>query len=258
MIVLRSIVFNLCFYLSITLLMTYCIPLLVFDRRIVSRVAHVWARMFLWQLRVICDLKVEFRGLENLPKGGVILAPKHQSLWETFALIRHSPEFCFILKRELMWLPLFGWYLSRSGQIAIDRAKASTALAQATRKSREAVEDGRHLIIFPEGTRRPAGAEPQYKFGVAAIYHDSGVPCVPVALNSGLFWPRRSFLRRPGTVVVEYLPPIAPGLDKRVFMKQLMDEIETATHRITQEAITRDPSLAQMLKAQGSDSSGRN
>ena len=177
MIVLRSIVFNICFYISITLLMTICIPLLVFDRRTVSRVAHVWARMFLWQLHVICGLKVEFRGLEHLPKGGVILAPKHQSLWETFALIRHSPEFCFILKRELMWLPLFGWYLSRSGQIAIDRAKASTALAQAVSKSREAVEDGRHLIIFPEGTRRPAGAPPQYKLSRPSIMIAACLAC---------------------------------------------------------------------------------
>jgi 1-acyl-sn-glycerol-3-phosphate acyltransferase len=258
MIFLRSILFNILFYISLAMLMLVCLPLLLFNRRIVSIVGHVWAQMFLWLLRVVCGLKVEFRGLENIPKGGVILAPKHQSVWETFALIHHAPEFCFILKRELMWIPLFGWYLSRSGQIAIDRAKASTALAQAVRKSREAVEDGRQLIIFPEGTRRPAGAEPQYKFGVAAIYHDSGVPCVPVALNSGLFWARRSFLRRPGTVVVEYLPAIEPGLDKRVFMKRLMDEIETATHRITQEAVALDPSLAQMLKVQGSDSSGLN
>jgi 1-acyl-sn-glycerol-3-phosphate acyltransferase len=253
MIFIRSLIFNIAFYISLPGLMLVCLPLLVMNRHVVGGVAQVWSRMFLFLLRVICDLKVEFRGLEHLPKGGVILAAKHQSLWETFALIRHSPEFCFILKRELMWIPLFGWYLARTEQISIDRARASTALAQATRKSRDALNDGRHLIIFPEGTRRPAGASAQYKSGVAVIYHETGASCVPVALNSGLFWARRSFLRRPGTVVVEYLPQIEPGMDKRAFMARITQEIETASHRLIEEAVARDPSLAEVVKAnQGS------
>ena len=198
---------------------------------------------------MICGLDVEFRGIENIPKGGFILAPKHQSVWETFAMLLFVPDFTYILKRELTWIPLFGWYITRAEQIAIDRARGTSALSQATQRSREALAQGRQILIFPEGTRRPAGAPPLYKYGVANIYGECQVPCVPVALNSGLFWPRRRFLRRPGKVLVEFLEPIQPGLDKHPFLKLLQERLEAASNRLIAESLALDPTLAENLPA---------
>ena len=249
MIFIRSLVVNVAFYLVLGALIVFGCPVLIFGRRGVLGLARAWGRSSLWLLRVICGLDVEFRGLGNIPTGGFILAPKHQSVWETFALLLFVPDFTYILKRELTWIPFFGWYLLRGEQIAIDRARGSSALAQATRRSCEALENGRQVLIFPEGTRRPVGAPPLYKYGVAAIYAESRVLCVPVALNSGLFWQRRSFIRRPGKVLVEFLEPIQPGLDKHAFLKLLSVRLEGATDRLIAESVAQDPSLNEVLAA---------
>ena len=145
----------------------------------------------------------------------LIVAAKHQSAWETFALLPLFDNPLFIVKRELQWIPIFGWLMIKGRMVPVDRSAGSQALTAMTERARIELARGRQLIIFPEGTRRPAGAEPRYKYGVAHLYAAEGVPCVPIALNSGLFWPRRSILRLPGTVLVEILDPIAPGLDKR-------------------------------------------
>ncbi len=168
-------------------------------------------------------------------KGPLIVAAKHQSTWETFALLRLFDDFTFIVKRELMWIPIFGWCMWKGRMIPVDRGAGSQALNDMTARAREEIRTGRQLIIFPEGTRRAPGAEPRYKFGVAHLYAEVGVPCVPVALNSGLFWPRRAFMRLPGTIVVEFLPPIPPGLDKQAFFARLQSDIETATARLIAE-----------------------
>ena len=175
---------------------------------------------------------VEVRGREKIPKGPIIVASKHQSAWETFALLPLFDNPLFIVKRELLWIPIFGWLMIKGRMVPVDRSAGSQALVAMTARANVELADNRQLIIFPEGTRRPAGAEPRYKFGVAHLYAAEGVPCVPVALNSGLFWPRRSIRRLPGTVVVEILDPIAPGLDKDVFFKRLQNDIETATARL--------------------------
>ena len=250
MIFIRSLLFNAAFYINLFGLMVLGLPTLLMGRHAVFAVARAWSRSSLWLLRVICNLDVEFRGTEHIPQGGFILAPKHQSVWETFALVLFVPDFSYILKRELMWIPLFGWYLARSEQIAIDRARGSTALTQATRRSCALLASGRQIFIFPEGTRRPVGAPPLYKYGVANIYGEGRAPCVPVALNSGLFWPRRTFIRRPGKVLVEFLEPIQPGLDKQAFLKVLSEKLETATNRLIDESIAQDPSLADVVAAQ--------
>ena len=142
----------------------------------------------------------------------------------------------FILKRELQWIPIFGWLTIKGRMVPIDRSKGSRALLAMTERARIELADNRQLIIFPEGTRRPAGAEPRYKYGVAHLYAAEGVPCVPVALNSGLFWPRRSIRRFPGTVVIEILDPVAPGLDKDEFFQRVQNAIEIATARLIEEA----------------------
>lgn len=247
MLAFRSLIFNIAFYMLLIVLLILGIPAFFMTRFAVFRLARIWGAGSLWLLHRICGLKVEFRGLENIPQGGFVIAPKHQSIWETFALVQHFNDFSFVLKRELGWIPLFGWYTVKGEQIAIDRSRGASSLSQVTERTRECVGQGRQVFIFPEGTRRPAGAAPQYKFGVAHVCCETGALCLPVALNSGLFWARRSFLRRPGTVIVEFLPVITPGKDKQAFLDQLRACVETATSRIIGEAIAADPSLATVL-----------
>ena len=165
-------------------------------------------------------MKIEWRGLENIPKGAMIVACKHQSIWETFVLPIRFPDFSYILKHELIWLPFFGWYLLAAEQIAIDRAKGGKLLPQIAVKAKKIFAQGRQLFIFPEGTRRPAGAPPQYKFGIAHLYAETETPVLPVALNSGLFWPRRSFLVRPGTVVIEFCRSLRRAWSRAPFSKR--------------------------------------
>ena len=235
MVVVRSILFNILFYLNLIVLLIAAIPTLLMPQRAIIEMAKLWGRTSLWLLRVVCRVNVEWRGVEKIPQGPLIVAAKHQSAWETFALLPLFDNPTFIIKRELMWIPLFGWFCGKGGMIAVDRGSGSQALTAMTVRAREVIRGGRQLFIFPEGTRRPAGAEPRYKFGVAHLYDVIGVPCVPVALNSGLFWPRRSFLRFPGTIVVEFLDPIEPGLDKAVFFARLQADVEAATARLIAE-----------------------
>jgi 1-acyl-sn-glycerol-3-phosphate acyltransferase len=248
MLVLRSILFNFLFYVNTIGLVILGLPTLLMSRHAVFALARVWGRSSLWLLRTICGTKVEFRGIDRIPAAPFIIAPKHQSIWETFALTLLFGDFSFILKRELMFIPLFGWYLWKADQIAINRGKGGAALSQAALRAQRIFAQGRLLFIFPEGTRRPAGAPPKYKFGVAHLYDTSGVPCVPVALNSGLFWARRSWIRRPGTVLVEVLDPIAPGLDKQVFFERLQQQLESATEALIAESVSHDPSLKRIIQ----------
>lgn len=228
----RSVLFNLLFYLTLAVYLIAALPTFAMPRRVLVELVRLWAKTNLWLLRLICNLRVEFIGLEKIPAGALICASKHQSMWETFALITLFDDPTYILKRELMWIPFFGWCAWKTGMIPVDRGKRSQALADMTERARLELQRGRQLVIFPEGTRRPPGAPPKYKFGVAHLYAEIGVPCLPIALNSGLFWPRRSFLRYPGIVRVRLLDPIPPGLDKQVFFARLQEEIESATAQL--------------------------
>ena len=242
-VLIRSLTFNLLFYLNLITLLLVSLPALAMTRREVFAVARFWARSSLWLLKTICGTHVEFRGREHIPAEPFIVAAKHQSMWETFALTLLFDDFTFILKRELTFIPFFGWYLWKADQVAIDRKAGSSALAQAAERAKEIFAKKRVLFIFPEGTRRPAGAPPKYKFGVAHIYDVSGVPCLPIALNSGLFWARRSWLRRPGTIIVDILKPIAPGMEKEEFFRLLQERMEAASDRLLAEAVKTDPAL---------------
>ncbi len=232
MIAVRSAAFNLLFYLVLTLYLVVAIPFFLLPRRAMIALARHWARVNIVLLRIVCDIKLDIHGLENVPPGALICASKHQSVWETFALVALFDDPAYILKRELMWIPFFGWCTWKAGMIPVDRGARSAALAAMNEHAKAEIRHGRQIIIFPEGTRRPAGAEPKYKYGVAHLYAELGVPCLPVALNSGLFWPRRSFMRYPGTVRVAMLDPIQPGLDKETFLARLQNEIETATAKL--------------------------
>jgi 1-acyl-sn-glycerol-3-phosphate acyltransferase len=234
-ITIRSLLFNLLFYLNLAFLLLAAIPTLLMPRRAILAMARLWARTTLWLLRSICSIDVEWRGLEKIPPGGILVAAKHQSTWETFALLTLFPDPTYIIKRELLWVPFFGWYARHGGMIPVDRGGGKAALSSMADGARRALDEGRQIIIFPEGTRRAAGADPKYKFGVAHLYAEAGVPCVPIALNSGLFWPRRRFLRFPGTVRVQVLDPIPPGVERNLFFAKLQDDIETATARLSAE-----------------------
>jgi 1-acyl-sn-glycerol-3-phosphate acyltransferase len=238
-ITIRSLLFNLLFYLNLAILLIAAIPTLLMPRPAILAMARLWARTTLWMLRSICRIDVEWRGLEKIPPGGILVAAKHQSTWETFALLTLFPDPTYIIKRELLWVPFFGWYARHGGMIPVDRGGGKAALSSMADGARRALAEGRQIIIFPEGTRRSAGADPKYKFGVAHLYAEAGIPCVPIALNSGLFWPRRRFLRFPGTVRVEVLDPIPPGVERNLFFARLQGDIEAATARLIAEGGNR-------------------
>jgi 1-acyl-sn-glycerol-3-phosphate acyltransferase len=236
LIFLRSLVYQVLFYALLIFWLIIAIPTFLMPRRAILRIAAYWAASSIWLLRVICNTKVEYRGLEKIPAGPLIVASKHQSMWETISLLRFFEAPFFALKRELRFIPIFGLFLIKTNMIAIDRRAGGRALIAMARRAREEVLRGRQFVIFPEGTRRPVGAPPQYKSGVGLIYTDCGVPCLPVALNSGLFWPRRTFLRYPGTLVVEFLDPLPPGLPRDEFLTRMRNAIEDATNRIVADA----------------------
>src|SRR3954462_2256408 len=233
---LRSLVFNVLFYLLLAFWVIVGLPTLLMPRWGAVLLAQCWARSSIWLMRVVCNTKVEYRGVEKIPKGPLIVASKHQSMWETFALLQFFPEPLFILKRELKWIPFFGWYLIKTNMIGVVRGGGGKSLTGMTRRAGEEVRRGRQLIIFPEGTRTAVDAPPRYKAGVAQVYVDCGVQCLPVALNSGLFWPRRTFMRYPGTLVVEFLDPLPPGLSRDEFIAQVSSVIEEATNRLVEAA----------------------
>jgi 1-acyl-sn-glycerol-3-phosphate acyltransferase len=235
MLIARSLLFNLVFYVHIVVCMVAYLPLMLFPRKVLLRAVQLWARSNFWLLRVIAGIDVEFRGLQNIPSGGLLVASKHQSLWETFALVAMFDDPAFVLKRELMWLPLFGWLAWKAGMVPVNRGAGSIALAEMTERAHEEARRGRQILIFPEGTRRAPGAEPAYKFGIAHLYANFDLPCLPVALNSGLFWPRRRFIRRPGTILAEFLEPIPPGLPRKEFMEELQARMEAASDRLVAE-----------------------
>jgi len=235
-IVLRSIAFNVLFYLNTLVYLIIALPTFFLPYTAILEVAKSWGRVNLVLLRVVAGVKYEIRGREKIPPGALLVAAKHQSAWETFALVPLFPNPVFILKRELQWIPIFGWLTIKGRMVPVDRRKGAKALSAMIERARIELALKRQLIIFPEGTRRPAGAEPAYKHGVAHLYVAEGVPCLPIALNSGLFWPRRSILRYPGTVVMEILDPIPPGLGRDEFFARLQDAIEPATARLIAEA----------------------
>jgi 1-acyl-sn-glycerol-3-phosphate acyltransferase len=237
MLFLRSLLFNIAFVINNALWFVLSLPgLLLPYRMFLDYVAFPWARSNVSLFSRIIGVTVEVRGRENFPQYGAIVAAKHQSTWETFFLTASVPNPTYILKRELLFIPLFGFYLYKSKSVPINRGKGSAVLSDMNAAAKRAVDAGRQLMIFPEGTRRPAGAEPKYKYGIAHLYHETGAPCIPVAHNAGLFWPRRGFLKYPGRLIVEVMPAIPPGLDRDIFFARVKDTIESASTRLIEEA----------------------
>lgn len=225
----RSLIFTLWLYLSMPLFAVGLSPALLMPHGVAMGVIKLWARFVLFGLRWIAGVKVEVRGLEHRPTGPALIAAKHQGMLDVIAPFAFLDDACFVMKKELMPLPFFGWFAWKTKMIAVDRAAHAKALKDMVRQTRTRLAEDRQILIFPEGTRTTPGEPADYKPGVAAIYRDVEAPCWPIATNSGVHWPAHGFKRYPGTVVFEFLPPIPAGLKRAEFMKQLESRIEGAS-----------------------------
>ena len=237
---LRSLCFNVGWYAGTVTIALAGAPILLLPRRAVVAWAKFWIRFCLWWLRITVGLTHRLSGLENLPAGPVIIASKHQSSWETLAYTLLFSDAAIVLKRELLFIPVVGWAMARAGNIAVERGDGAAALRGLVRQAKAVIAEGRSILIFPEGTRVAVGDERPYQVGTAALYRQLGVPVVPVALNSGLFWGRRRFIKWPGIIDVEILPAIPPGLSRDAFMTTLRARIEGATERLIGRAQGRN------------------
>ena len=258
MLYIRSLAFNFVFYVSLVVQMILWTPYYFLSpRHRAWFVPKFWARSSLWLQQKIAGTKSEITGMENLPEGSFILAPKHQSFWDAIAFFPYLRDPLYILKRELMWIPFFGWYIKKMNMIPVNRGKRSAALKAVVIATRQEMQHDRQLIIYPEGTRRAPGDEPAYKWGIAELYSALNMPVVPVAHVAGLYWPRRKFLRHPGTIKARFLKPIPAGLDKEEFMRRLIAETEAACDEFLIDAARSEnpppmpPTAAKRLKELG-------
>ncbi|HKQ45661.1 MAG TPA: lysophospholipid acyltransferase family protein [Rhizomicrobium sp.] len=222
---LRSALFLLWFAILTAILALIFLPVLILPRAATVWLARLWARATFWGLKIFAQIDFEIRGTP--PKGAVLVAAKHMSMWDTLALYLALDEPAIVLKRELLRIPFYGWFLWKAAAIAIDRAAGPRALRKMAADAKAVLAGNRPILIFPEGTRKKPGAAPDYKPGVAGLYAQLGVACVPVALNSGVYW--TGLLKRPGIIVLQFLEPIPPGLKREPFMALLQTRIETAT-----------------------------
>jgi 1-acyl-sn-glycerol-3-phosphate acyltransferase len=238
---LRAFLFNIAFFGVTALLGVAALPLLLAPRRVVMEFGRFWARCVLVLAKAIVGLDGEIRGLEHLPRGACLIAMKHQSAWDALILPIVLGDPAVVIKRELLWLPFYGWYAGGAGSIAIDRRGGAGALRRMVAAAQRAVAAARPIVIFPEGTRTAPGQRLTYQPGVAALYQALAIPLVPAAVNSGLYWGRRSFVKRPGRIVLAFLEPIPPGLPRRQVMGELETRIEAETAALEREGLARYP-----------------
>ena len=238
MLILRSILFNVAFYLNLIVQMIVWTPFyFLAPRKTAWFVPRFWSRSSMWLQRWLAGTDQDITGLENIPDGPFILAPKHQSFWDTISFFPYLDDPIYILKRELTWIPFFGWYIQKMRMIPVDRGKRGMALKAVINATHaELARNPRQLIIYPEGTRRAPGDEPSYKWGIVELYDGLKLPVVPVAHQAGLYWPRRKFLRYPGVIKARFLPPIPAGLPKEEFHARLLRETEAACDQILLDA----------------------
>jgi 1-acyl-sn-glycerol-3-phosphate acyltransferase len=239
MIYLRSILFNIVFYSWTMILAVICLPFLLFPFRVILQLAIFWSRGSLWLCETILDLKLTIKGRDRFPKEPSILAVKHQSAWETIVFYSLFSNVSIVLKRELLLIPFFGWYLKRLNMVPLSRVRGNGVrdLKNLLYAADCALKRKQSILIFPEGTRSQVGQKSTYHSGVASLYTHLNIPVIPIALNSGLFWPRRGFIKRSGCISLELLEPIQPGLSRQEFMKVLEDRIETKTNDLIREGL---------------------
>ena len=235
---LRSLFFNIAFLLWSFFCFVIFFPSLLFPRPYVVKSARVWSEGTLWLCKAIMGIRLNLVGYENLPTTPVIVAAKHQSSWETIVFFAFLKAPTIILKRELLWIPFFGQYIQRMGMITVARSKGKSTqgLRSFLNDAMQAVQAGHQILIFPEGTRSQPGQAGTYQSGVGSLYTQLKIPVIPVALNSGVFWPRRGFFKQSGILTVEFLNPIQPGLSRQEFMRTLEETIETRSDALFREA----------------------
>ncbi len=244
MLLLRSVLFNTAFYTDLIVRMIVCSPYyFLAPRKAALRVPKAWAKAVNRLAEKIIGATFEIEGLENIPEGGCIFAPKHQSAWDTFALLPHQRDPVYILKRELTWIPLFGWYVAKQKMIPVNRGARGKVMVEVMKRTQQEMANGRQLIIYPEGTRKPPGAPPEYRYGIARIYRDVQVPVVPIVAHWGLFWGRRKLVKYPGHFKVRILPPIQPGMDPDAFYAHLIETMEKASDDLLIETVEANPNL---------------
>jgi 1-acyl-sn-glycerol-3-phosphate acyltransferase len=233
----RSLLFNIAFFSWTTVACIGLLWMLLLPRRQMVRVVTWYMGTIHFLERTILGLDYEVRGRENLPTSGCfILAAKHQSAWETMKLHLLMDDPAVILKRELLFVPIWGWYAAKARMISVDRSARGRAIASMVEGAERVKSEGRPIVIFPQGTRTAVGRYLPYRVGVAVLYRDLDVPIVPMALNSGVYWARRSFKKHAGKIVVEFLPPIEPGLSRDAVLAELENKLEAATDRLVMEA----------------------
>jgi 1-acyl-sn-glycerol-3-phosphate acyltransferase len=228
----RSVLYGLWYYGVTAGLAILYIPLLALPRGALRGGIRLWAKLLIWGLRVVGGVRLEVRGLENIPSGACLIAAKHQSMFDIVPAFAYLPDALFVMKKELMRIPVFGWHNRKHGTIVVDRAGEAHAMRKLINDARERFKEPRQLLIFPEGTRRPVGAPPDYKPGVAGIYRDLETPCVPVATNTGLHINSAGIAMSRGVVVYQVLEPIPAGLKRADFMRVLQERIETASDKL--------------------------
>jgi len=225
----------------------------------VKACVHAAVRAYFWLLKRICGLSYECRGFHRIPDGPVLFASKHLSKWEAVALPVLLDGPAVVTRRESLYFPLYRAVIRRMGHLPISRQTTLVAAEALIRAARNCIAEGRSVMIFPEGTRTLSTlpfAAPDYRHGVVALYRTLGVPCVPIAVNAGLFWPRNTLLRYPGTVIAEVLPAIPPGLDGTEFLAALTHEIETNSERLVREGLAAAPAVTGCAPPRGPEAPG--
>ncbi|MGE7369691.1 lysophospholipid acyltransferase family protein [Neorhizobium sp. NPDC001467] len=244
MLLLRSVLFNTAFYTNTIVRMIVLSPIyFLLPRRVAYRIPKAWAASNNWLMEKIVGATFEIEGMENIPEGGCIFAPKHQSAWDTFALLPYQRDPVYILKRELLWIPLFGWYVAKQRMIPVNRGARGKVMVEMMKRTRQEMDSGRQLIIYPEGTRRAPGDAPDYRYGIARIYRDVQVPVVPIVAHWGLFWGRRKLIKHPGRFKVKILPPIQPGMEPDAFYTHLIATLEQASDELLVQTAINNPHL---------------
>ncbi len=235
MVYVRSLLFTVVFYVWSTGCSILLTPLLLGPRRWTMWAMRFWSKGFIAMMGPVCGVRLEIRGREHFPLGAALVAGKHQCMLDALGALAFYSDACFVTKKELFAIPFFGWFARRAGMIAVDRDGHSKALRKMMADAQAQMAEARQLVIFPEGHRMPPGETGDYQPGVAALYRELGLPCTPVATNSGVHWPAHGFIRRPGVIVYEFLEPIPPGLHRAAFMRTLKDRIETASKALLGE-----------------------
>jgi 1-acyl-sn-glycerol-3-phosphate acyltransferase len=233
--IIRSALFNIVFWVWTFTFGLLCLPIALIYHPFSFTVARIWALGSLWFLRTLCNIRYEIKGREYIPQGASLVASKHQSAWDTLIFWTLLKKPSYVLKRELLFFPVFGLYLILLKCIYINRKSGASTIKHMMRKAEDEAAKGRAIVIYPEGTRTPPGSISVYHPGVAALYQRLELPVVPVALNSGLLWKKDAFVKTPGLITLEFLPPIAPGMKGRDFLKKLQEIIEQKTSELIKQ-----------------------